>query len=57
MLRRIRDNGQLSSFDLGTDFTRRRQELVDVHVPVKVQFSVLRRDGPFDNGPYISLDS
>ncbi|WP_033339737.1 nucleotidyltransferase domain-containing protein [Catenuloplanes japonicus] len=57
MLRRIRNNGQLSSFDLGTEFTNRRQALLDSHVSVPVQFSVLRRGGPFDNGPYIPLDS
>lgn len=56
MLRRINENGQLSSFDLGTDFTALRRELMDTHVPHKVQFSVLRRGGKFDNGPFLPLD-
>jgi predicted nucleotidyltransferase len=56
MLRRINENGQLASFDLGTDFTHLRRELMDTHVPHKVQFSVLRRGGKFDNGPFLPLD-
>ena len=56
MLRRINENGQLSSFDLGTQFTHLRRRLMDAEVPFPVQFSVLRRGGPFDNGPYIPLD-
>lgn len=56
MLRRINENGQLASFDLGTDFTALRRDLMDVHVPHKVQFSVLRRGGKFDNGPFLPLD-
>lgn len=56
MLRRINENGQLSSFDLGTDFTHLRRELMDAHVPHRVQFSVLRQGGKFDNGPFLPLD-
>lgn len=56
MLRRIRRNGQLSSFDLGTEFQGLRRELVDTHSPVAVQFSVLKRGGRLDTGPFLPLD-
>jgi len=56
MLRRIRRNGQLSSFDLGTEFQRLRRDLLDLESPVPVQFSVLRRGGRLDTGPFLPLN-
>lgn len=56
MLRRINRNGQLSSFDLGPEFQRLRRELLDSQSPVRVQFSVLRRGGRLDTGPFTALD-
>lgn len=56
MLRRINVNGQLSSFDLGTDFTRLRRLMLDPESPFKVQFSIIRKGGKFDNGPFIPLN-
>jgi hypothetical protein len=56
MLRRINVNGQLASFDLGTDFTRLRRAMLDPESPYKVQFSVIRKGGKFDNGPFIPLN-
>jgi hypothetical protein len=55
MLKRINGNGQLSSFDLGPEFQRMRRELMDSESPFKVQFSVLRRGGKLDNGPWLPL--
>jgi hypothetical protein len=56
MLHRINHNGQLSSFDLGTDFQRLRRQLLDSESPFPVQFSVLRRGGRLDTGPFTPLD-
>lgn len=56
MLDRINGNGQLSSFDLGTDFQRLRRSLLDSESPHKVQFSVLRKGGRLDTGPFTPLD-
>ncbi len=55
MLHRINHNGQLSSFDLGQDFQRLRRQLLDSESPVPVQFSVLRRGGRLDTGPFSPL--
>jgi hypothetical protein len=55
MLRRINGNGQLSSFDLGSDFMRRRRALIDEHSPHVVQFSVLKVGGKLDTGPFRPL--
>lgn len=55
MLRRINVNGQLSSFDLGTDFQTLRRQMLDPESPFKVQFSVIKTGGKFDNGPFIHL--
>jgi hypothetical protein len=55
MMRRINENGQLSSFDLGTDFTLARQEKLDYNVNFPVQFSVIKKGGKFDNGSFISV--
>ncbi|MEU4561122.1 nucleotidyltransferase domain-containing protein [Actinoplanes sp. NPDC023936] len=55
MIRRINGNGQLSSFDLGSDFHRRRRDLLDAETPHKVQFSVLRIGGKLDTGPFRPL--
>ncbi|WP_086824195.1 hypothetical protein [Allokutzneria sp. NRRL B-24872] len=55
-LSRIRGNGQLSSFDLGVEFTANRIELVDERVSFSVQFSVLRIGGKLDTPPYCSLN-
>jgi hypothetical protein len=65
MLRRIRQNGQLSSFDLGSDFQRLRFQILEPLAPTRqlqkaqgrVQFSVLRRGGKLDSGPRASLDA
>jgi len=56
MLDRIRRNGQLSSFDLGPEFQSLRRELLDSESPVSVQFSVLRKGGRLDTGPFIPLE-
>ncbi|GAA4602551.1 putative nucleotidyltransferase [Actinoplanes octamycinicus] len=53
MLRRIRKNGQLSSFDLGHDFQNLRHTLLDPESPYDVQFSVLQIGGKLDTGPFI----
>jgi hypothetical protein len=55
MLKRINGNGQLSSFDLGPEFQRMRRGLMDSESPFKVQFSVLRKGGKLDNGPWLPL--
>jgi hypothetical protein len=54
MMKRI-ENGQLSSFDLGTDFTELRKSVVDSTIKFDVQFSVLKEGGKMDTGPFISL--
>lgn len=57
MLDRIRNNGQLSSFDLGRNFSQLRREFLDVASPVEtVQFSVLKKGGKLDTGPFLSLE-
>jgi predicted nucleotidyltransferase len=56
MLRRIRENGQLSSFDLGREFTQARRRLLDPESPFPVQFSVLRRGGKLDTPPFLPLE-
>jgi hypothetical protein len=55
MLRRIRQNGQLSSFDLGQEFQALRRELLDANSPVPVQFSILKIGGKLDTGPFLPL--
>ncbi|WP_328470037.1 nucleotidyltransferase domain-containing protein [Actinoplanes sp. NBC_00393] len=55
MLRRINGNGQLSSFDLGPEFQRLRHDLLDPESPHPVQFSVLRKGGKLDTGPFRPL--
>lgn len=57
MLERIRKNGQLSSFDLGTQFSQLRREFLDAASPVEtVQFSVLKKGGKLDTGPFLPLE-
>ncbi|MGL6096661.1 MAG: hypothetical protein ACRC7O_12805, partial [Fimbriiglobus sp.] len=56
MLKRIRENGQLSSFDLGSEFQRLRiQHLAPSIEHLPIQFSVIKVGGKFDNGPFVSL--
>ncbi|WP_067813505.1 nucleotidyltransferase domain-containing protein [Actinomadura kijaniata] len=55
MLRRFNENGQIASFDLGSDFQKLRRELLDSNSPVKVQFSVLLKGGKLDNGPSLPI--
>ena len=55
MLRRVR-RGQLSSFDLGQEFQALRREFLDSTSHVPVQFSVIKRGGSFDTGPFIPLN-
>jgi hypothetical protein len=55
MLRRIRQNGQLSSFDLGPEFQALRRELLDANSSVPVQFSVIKIGGKLDTGPFLPL--
>ncbi len=54
-LRRIR-TGQLSTFDLGTEFRELREELVDSRVPFAVQFSVLRMGSKLDTAPQYPIN-
>ena len=56
MRKRINEKGQLSSFDLGTDFQRLRRQLLDSESPYPVQFSVLRKGGTLDTPPFLPLD-
>lgn len=57
MLRRIQENGQLSSFDLGSEFQQLRLHLLAPsieHLPI--QFSVIKKGGKFDNGMQVPLN-
>ena len=56
MLKRIRENGQLSSFDLGQEFQTLRRKLLDSETSLRVQFSVLKKGGKLDTGPFLPLE-
>jgi hypothetical protein len=57
ILKRIRENGQLSSFDLGPEFQKLRRGLLDAESPIeKLQFSVLKKGGKLDTGPFLPLE-
>jgi predicted nucleotidyltransferase len=52
MMRRIMENGQLSAFDLGSDFQVMLRERLQTLSPYKIQFSVLKQGGKLHTGPF-----